>query len=212
MPRPAPTHLTVNTPLPNPDNPSRPQSVGDYIIEQLTAGVDPINAALAAGITPNEYAAWIREGSLIQQALDTGSDWNRDFTTHQQDIAIWAGNARRAHGQHVAKLIVVAEQVARGGLVKRETRRKRARDEQGQMQTVEEYVTESNTMPDGEMLRWKIAALAPDIYGRKQAIDITMHDDTDTQAVASLVEERINAVIEQFTPPALTSGNGDARP
>jgi hypothetical protein len=209
MARPAPTRFTVNTPLPNPDDHTRQLSVGDYIIDQLTAGVDPINAALAAGITPTEYAAWIREGSLVQQRLDAGADWHLDFTPLQQDIATFAGNARRAHGQHVAKLIVVAEQVARGGLVKRETRRKRQRDDQGQLQTVEEWVTESTAFPDGDMLRWKIAALAPDVYGRKTSIDVTMHDDTDTEAVASLVEERIAAVIEQFTPLALPAPNGD---
>lgn len=212
MPRPAPdTTITINTPLPNlADNTGRQHTIGTYILEQLAAGVEPPTAALAAGITPTIYASWIREASIIQQQLQAGTDWNRDYTPLQQDTHAWAAQARIAHGQHVAKLIVVSEQVARGGLVKRETRRKRARDDQGQLQTVEEWVTETTTLPDGEMLRWKIAALAPDVYGRKSAIDITMHDDTDTEAVASLVEERIQAVIEQFTPHALGPGNGDA--
>jgi hypothetical protein len=199
---------TVNTPLPAPDDgQTKTQTIGDYIIEQLTAGVDPLNAALAAGITPTEYAAWIREGALVQARLDTGADWHRDFTPLEQDLAWFAGNARRAHGQHVAKLLVVAEQVARGGLVKRETRRKRQRDPQGQLVTVEEWVTESNAFPDPGMLQWKIAALAPDVYGKRAALDITMHDDTDTTAVQSLVAERIQAVIDQFTPtpPALNA-------
>jgi len=200
-PRPT-TRPTVNTPLPNPDDTTRQLTVGTYIIEQLAAGVDPLNAALAAGITPTEYAAWIREGSLVQQRLEAGADWHLDFTPEQQDVTLWAADARKAHGQHVAKLLVVAEQVARGGLVKRETRRKRQRDPQGQLVTVEEWVTESSAFPDTNMLQWKIAALAPDVYGRKAAIDVTMHDDTDTDAVASLVEQRMTAVLEQFALPA----------
>lgn len=186
--------------MPATDANSKAQTVGDYIVAQLHAGVDPPSAALSAGITPSEYGAWIRQGSLVQARLNNGANWDTDFTPEDQDACLFAAAARRAHGQHVATLIIHAEQLARGGLVKRNTRRKRARNDTGEMAIVEELITEETMLPDGDMLRWKIAALVPDVYGKRSNLDITLHDDTDTDVVATLVAERIATVIDQFAP------------
>lgn len=186
----APDTLTITSPAPATD-----KTVGDYIVEQLQAGVDPTNAALAAGVTGAEYREWMREGSLVMGRLQAGEDWTKDFTRHEQDLALWARDARLAHGRHVARLIVVSEQIARGGATATKTTTRV--DAQGNV--VETRTTSESSAPDGQMVRWKLESLAPDQYGRSSKVDVTIHDDTDTEAVGSLLEQRMRAVLNRLT-------------
>lgn len=161
-------------------------TVERYIVEQVRAGVDPITAAQTAGVSPPEFLAWMREGALVSAKLGAGGVWETDFTPEQQDAFVLAVEVNRAHATHIATLSVVAEQVARGGVTVTE---KRTRTVNGQV--AEEVVTTKTTLPDADMLRWKLEKLEPSIYGSKATLNVTVVDLTDTSTAADVQKDRM---------------------
>lgn len=168
-------------------------TVGDFIVEQMKAGVDAINAAGVAGVTPAEFMSWMREGTLVFSKLNAGADWDRAFTPEQQDCAVFAEEVIRARSTHISRLSIIAEQGARGGVEKRTVRTKSLRGPTG-LQVVEEHVTIEKTLPDLDMVRWKLEKLEPGVYGSKATLNVTVTDLTDTDAVADVVEQRMREV------------------
>jgi hypothetical protein len=156
--------------------PGRRDTVGDFIVEQIDAGVDPNYAAGTAGITAQEFQAWMRTGTQVFAGLNAGQDWSRDFTPDQQDCAVFADRALRSVSSHIARLAIVAEQLARGGLTTTETRERRT----STGQVVERTVVTKTALPDPNMLTWKLERLAPTVYGRNPTINLTVADLTDT--------------------------------
>lgn len=197
--RPAPVRVMLSGILPTDQTAGRSDvTVGDYIIEQISAGVHPITAAGAAGVSPPEYMAWIREGQLALTRLNAGASWEQDFTPDQQEYALFAQRAVLSHSQQVAKLTVLSEQVARGGITTKTTRRKLVGGA-----VVEEVTTEAKTLPDPDMLKWRLEHLEPSVYGKRATLAITVADMTDTDVVRDLVADRMAAIIERFNPAAI---------
>lgn len=190
-PRPATTH--INALMPDTEVAGRNITIGDFILEQINAGVDTYTAATAAGVTHAEFGAWIRQGTQIKERLLNGAIWETDFTAEEQDVAIFAGAAIRAASAHVSRLAVLAEQLARGGIEQTTTRTEV--DNAGQV--VKRVTTSSRTLPDAEMLRWKLQVHQPDVYGPKATIRVLVTDTTDTPERASIVEDRLRAIIER---------------
>lgn len=194
-PRPTPPlRPTISAVVPTSYIPGRTGdvTVGDFIVEQIHAGVDPINAAGVVGVTPAEFQAWMREGVLVFSRLNAGAEWAKDFTPEQQDAAVFADRTIRAHATHVSRLTVISEQAATGKLPAKVT--KRTKTVNGQV--AEEIVTSETMLPDLDMIRWKLETLAPDVYGKKASLNITVTDLTDTDAVVDLVELRMREVAE----------------
>lgn len=189
-------------------------TVGEFIVEQIHAGVDPINAAGVVGVMPEEFRAWMREGVLVFSRLNAGAEWAKDFTPEQQDCAVFADATIRAHATHVSRLTVISEQAAQGKLPAKVT--KRTKSVSGQI--VEETTTSETMLPDLDMVRWKLETLAPDVYGKKASLNITVADLTDTDAVVDVVEARMREVAEALkeliATPAIeataTEGDSDA--
>lgn len=192
--RPAPVRLRVGSIVPSHYVPGRTSqvTVADFIVEQINAGVDPINAAAVVGVDAGEFRAWMREGMLVFAKLNAGADWTKAFTPEQQDAALFAQETIRAHAAHISRLTVVSEQIARGQLPpKVKTVRKSVNG-----QPTEETVTTETMLPDADMVRWKLEKLAPDIYGQKATLNITVSDLTDTAATVDIVEQRMREVAE----------------
>lgn len=176
----------------------RSVSVADYIIEQIDAGVHPITAAGAAGVAPAEYTTWIREGQQVIARLNAGAVWETDFTPEQQDVALFAERAVTAHSQQVARLTVVSEQIARGGI---EKKRVTTRTVAGGV--VETTQVVERTLPDPDMVRWRLETLEPAVYGKRATLNLTVTDMTDGEVVADVVAERIGAIIDRFKAAAI---------
>lgn len=186
--RPAPTRPQLTAILPSDQTPGRSVTVGDFVIEQIKAGVDPANAAGTVGVTPGEFMAWMREGTLGLGKLNSGVDW-RLFTRDQQDFTLFADKVIRARSAHIARLSITSEQVARGGVERRSSRTKTVNG-----QVVEIIETVERTLPDGDMLRWKLEKLEPAVYGPKATLNVTVADLTDTSDVADVVERRMREI------------------
>jgi hypothetical protein len=183
------TRPNVTSIVPSDQTPGRSVSVGDFIVEQVRAGVDPNYAAGTVGVTAQELMAWMREGSLVFSRLNAGADWRRDFTREQKDCAVFADKALRAQSAHIARLAIIAEQVARGGATKTETRTKTVRG-----QVVEQTETVTTLLPDAGMLQWKLEKLAPTVYGSRATLNIAVTDLTDTDDEAETMERRMREV------------------
>lgn len=188
-----PTRPTITSLMPDDQAPGRTVTVGEFIVEQIKAGVDPINAAGVCGVTPAEFQAWMREGSLVFARLNTGADWTKDFTPDQQDCAVFADSAIRARSTHISRLSVIAESAARGGLTKRTTR---TLTRAGAV--VEVHETVETTLPDVDMVRWKLEKLEPQVYGSKATLNVTVADLTDTDSVQDVVAARMREVAQQL--------------
>lgn len=186
----APTKLTITSPLPGADT---DKTIGGFIVDQLVAGVDPTNAALAAGVSSTEYRQWMRDGVEGLQRLDNGAVWEKDFTPEQQDIVVWAVEARRAHGRHIASLAARAQQLASGAPLERIIE---VRDASNKL--VETRTTTETQTPDGPMIRFLLERLAPETYGRDVHLDVTVHDVTDTGTVRTRTEERMNEILARY--------------
>jgi hypothetical protein len=199
--RPEPPRPTLAALMPSAQVPGRDVTVADFIVEQITAGVDPINAAGVCGVTPAEFQAWVREGTLVFSRLNAGSDWRRDFTAEQQDCALFAEAVVRARARHIASLAVIAEQVARGGVEQKTTRRKIVGG-----QTVEEHTITTRTLPDPRMLQWKLEKLEPAVYGSQATLNVTVSDLTDTDVVADVVGQRMRDVAAKLAAAIETTG------
>ncbi len=187
--------------MPSAQVPGRDVTVADFIVEQIRAGVDPINAAGVCGVTPAEFQAWMREGTLVFSRLNAGSDWSKDFTPEQQDCALFADAVVRGRAAHIASLAVIAEQVARGGIEQRTTRRKVVGG-----QIVEEHTVTTKSLPDPRMLQWKLEKLEPSVYGGKATLNVTVSDMTDTDAVADVVGQRMREVAAKLAAAIETTG------
>lgn len=172
-------------------------TVGQFIVEQIQAGVDPSNAAGVCGVTPAEFLAWMRDGALAFARLSAGADWRKDFTPAQQDAAVFADQAIRARSAHIGRLSVQAEQLARGGLTK--TRTVTKTDQNGTL--AERTVQVETVLPDADMIRWKLERLEPGVYGTKGNLNITVTDMTDTDAVGDRVAKRMMEIAAALTPP-----------
>lgn len=189
-PRPAPTlRLTPSDPAPG----GVERTIGSLIVEQVRGGVDLINAAGVAGITAAELTAWIREGTMVQQRLRAGDDWYKAFTPAQQDQAIFADEVIRARSGHISTLSVIAEQLARGGMTKTTRRRKTVLG-----QVVEEHETVETMLPDGDMVKWKLEKLEPQVYGSKATLNVNVTDLTDSDAVGDTWEKRMMEIAAQL--------------
>jgi hypothetical protein len=184
------TRPDVATLVPSDQTPGRQVTIGDFIVEQIRAGVDRNYAAATVGVTTQELAAWMREGALVFSRLNAGADWRKDFTRDQQDCAMFADKALRAVGQHIARLAIQAEQLARGGLQRSETRVKT--DAAGRV--LERQETTMTLLPDADMLRWKLERLAPQVYGSKATLNLTVTDLTDTDDEGDAMERRMTEV------------------
>lgn len=194
-----PTRATITAILPEDQTPGRTNvTIGDFIVEQIKAGVDPVNAAGAVGVMPSEFQAWMREGTLTINRVNSGTDWNTAFTAEQQDCALLAERVIRAHSQHISRLTIVSEQLARGGI---DTERRVRKSVNGQV--VEEVVTTSKTLPDGDMIKWKLEKLEPQVYGPKATLNVTVSDMTDTEAVADVVLKRMNEIAASLRARAI---------
>lgn len=173
--------------------PGRSDTVGEFIVEQIQAGVDPITAAGTCGILPAEFQAWMREGATTYARLGAGADWRKDFTPDQQDAALFAEAVVRARSNHIARLSLIAEQGARGGAVKRTTR---TRSVGGQ--PVEVVETVETALPDLDMVRWKLEKLEPAVYGSKATLNVNVTDLTDTESVADTVGARMREIAKRL--------------
>lgn len=212
--RPKPVRPTLTSILPNDQAPGRDITVGDYIIEQVRNGVDPINAAATAGITPQELGQWSREGQLTSSRLTAGANWRTDFTPFQQDAYDFAARLLRATATTVARLSLLSEQIARGGATKTSRRTKTTG---GRITEVNELV--ETLLPDADMIRWRLEKLAPGVYGSKATLNVTVVDLTDTDDQADALMARMLAVAEGLaeqraidttaTDAPTTNGNGD---
>lgn len=187
---PPPTRPSLTGIVPSDQTPGRSVTVADFIIEQLKAGVDPANAAGTAGVTTAEMQGWIREGVLGFVRLNAGEAWLTTFTPYQQDCALFADRALRARSTHISFLSIVAEQAARGTLKPKTT--VRTRTVNGQV--VERVETVETSMPDPDMLRWKLERLEPQVYGQRATLNLTVTDLTDTTAFADSIEKRMQEI------------------
>lgn len=174
------------------------RTIGQLIIEQVEAGVDLINAAGVAGITSNELAAWIREGTLVRARLNAGAMWAKEFTPVEQDQAIFAEAVVRARSTHIATLSILAEQLARGGLTKTSVRR---RTQNGQV--VEQVETVETLLPDADMVKWKLEKLEPQVYGSKATLNVNVQDLTDSDTVGETWDKRMREIAEALGAPAI---------
>jgi hypothetical protein len=199
-----PIRPTITGLVPSDQTPGRSITVGAFIVEQINAGVDPVNAAGAAGVTPAELLSWMREGTMGVSRLNAGADWRKDFTREQQDCVVFADATIRARSAHIARLAVIAEQAARGGLKRRTVRTKRIGG-----QVVEEHTTEETTLPDLDMVRWKLEKLEPQVYGSKASLSITVQDMTDTDAVADTVGARMREIAERMRAAAIEATSSE---
>lgn len=202
-----PLRPTIAALVPNDQAPGRNVTVGVFIVEQIKAGVDPINAAGVVGVTPAEFMSWMREGTQVFSRLNAGAEWTQDFTPDQQDCAVFASEAIRARSGHIARLSVLAEQAARGGLTKTTTRRKSLVTPTGST-VVEEWAITETTLPDMEMVRWKLEKLEPGVYGAKATLNVNVTDMTDTDAVTDVVEARMREIAASLSAeyPAIEAG------
>lgn len=164
--------------------------MADYIVMQITQGVDPFNAAGVCGVTAAEFQAWMREGALALSRLNAGHDWTKDFTPEQQDCLDFADRVGKAHSAHIAMLEALAQQAARGQLPPRVTVRTKSVGNT----VVEEHRTTETAMPDMDMVKWKLTKLEPAIYGDKATLSVTVTDLTDTPDVADSVERRMRDI------------------
>lgn len=192
---PEPERLTINTRLPD------GTPLGQRIIAQLDAGVDPANAAGAAGISWPEYQAWIREGTVIFNRWANGEDWATAFTAYEQDLMLWAREASKAHARHISVLSVISEQVARGGLSKTSTRTKTVNGA-----VVEVHETVETTLPDPDMLKWRLERLEPAVYGPRATLHVSVVDLTDTPDVKAKYLSRYEALVAARAARELPAG------
>lgn len=197
------TRPSVTSIVPSDQTPGRTVNVGDFIVEQIRAGVDPNYAAGTVGVTAAELMAWMREGTLVFSRLNAGGDWRRDFTPEQQDCAHFADKALRAQSTHIARLAIIAEQVARGGQTKTETRTKRVNGV-----VVEETTTTTELLPDGDMLQWKLEKLAPTVYGNRATLNLAVTDLTDSDDEAETMARRMREVAAALAIEATSSDPG----
>jgi hypothetical protein len=174
-------------------------SIGDYIVDQIKAGVHPITAAATAGVPSAEYLTWLREGQLVIARLNGGAEWESEFTPAEQDMALFAERAVKAHAEQVARLTIVSEQIARGGIETKSTRTKK--DQKGTVLEVVE--TLERTLPDSGMVQWRLEHLEPSVYGRKATLNVTVQDVTDTTVVRDTVTEKMLLIVERLMPKAI---------
>lgn len=198
-----PARLTLGTLIPKDQAAGTTHSIGEFILEQIGAGVHPITAAGAAGVTPAEYITWIREGQQVIQRLNAGHDWDLDFTPEQQDMAVFAQQAIRAASEQIARLTVVSEQIARGGLKRTTTRTKQIAAAGQQPQTLETTTTTETMLPDPDMVKWRLEHLEPAVYGKRATLSVTVSDMTDTEALRDTTAELLAAIVAQFAPQAI---------
>lgn len=187
-----PPKPTITGLMPDDLNPAG-QPYGTMIIDQVTAGVDIVNAAQAAGVTMAQLGEWTREGQINYSRYLAGAEWNTHFTPEQQDAVDFHWHLSVALAQHKSRLVLMAEQLARGGLTKTTTRVKTVDG-----RTVESHTTTETLLPDAEMLRWKLERLQPEVYGRAARLDVMVHDLTDSDERMSVVEQRVEAIREQM--------------
>jgi hypothetical protein len=192
---------TVTAIVPGDQTPGRNVTVGDFIVEQIRAGVDPMYAAGTVGVTTQEFQAWMREGTVVFSRLNAGADWSRDFTPEQQDCAVFADSALRAVSQHVARLAIQAEQLARGGLTATDVRTET--DAAGRV--LKRTETERKLLPDADMIRWKLERLAPAVYGNKAQLNLTVTDLTDTDDEADVMQKRMMEIAQSLAIEATGS-------
>lgn len=205
--RPAPPlRITVTTLVPGDAAPGRADySIGEFIVDQVRAGVDVVNACGAVGVMPAELQSWMREGTMVRARLNAGARWDGDFTTEQQDLCLFADLVVRASSAHISRLAMISEEMARGILpAKVRTVRKTLAGN-----VVEETVTTEKMLPDGDMLRWKLERLAPTVYGQKATLNVTVTDLTDTDAVGEVVAARMLMVAKAL---AIESASHEVEP
>lgn len=187
--RPAPTRPRLDTIVPSDQAPGTTLTVAQFIAQQIGAGAHLDHAAGAAGVLSAEVRAWMREGALALSRLNAGQDWRKDFTPHEQDCALFADTVNRAISAHASRLAVILEQAARGGTERRTTRRK---TQAGQL--VEEVVTVETILPDTTVAMWKLERMQGHIFGPRATVDLNVADLTDTDAVASVILQRMQEV------------------
>lgn len=183
------------------------KTVADFVVEQIRAGVDPATAAGTVGVTPGEFTAWMREGILVRSRLDSGSVWETDFTTEQQDCCVFSDAVVRAVSTHLSRLQIISEQIARGGVERRITRTKTVN---GAVTEVHETLEKS--LPDGDMIKWKLEKLAPAVYGPKATLNVNVADMTDTDAVADVVARRMGEIAAGLRARAIEAAARDTPP
>ena len=194
----APARPQLDAVLPSDQVAGRHVTVADFIVEQVRAGVDPVNAAGLCGVTPQELLAWTREGTLAMARLNSGASWAHDFTRYQQDCAVFTDTLTRARATHIARLTLIAEQGARGGLQRRRTVTKTVNGNVAEVVT-----TVEETLPDLDMVRWKLERLEPTVYGQRSTLSLSVVDLTDTDDVGDDLERRLTELAERLDQRAI---------
>jgi hypothetical protein len=182
--------------------PGRDDTIGDFIVEQIRAGVDPNYAAGVAGVTTAELQAWMREGTVCFARLNAGAHWVKDFNAEQRKLAWFTDKAVRAISAHISRLAIIAEQVARGTLPPKVEIRTKT-DARGRV--VETTRVETSHLPDANMLQWKLEKLAPTVYGSRATLNLTVTDLTDSEDEADVLARKMRDVAASLAIEASSS-------
>lgn len=184
-------------------------TIAEWIVEQVVRGAYPPHAAAACGITGPELTAWTREGVIVLNRLANGADWNADFTPEQQDLAVFADNLNRALGRQLTRTtLAVSSAIAGGSRVEtiRETIDPATGDVTERKRTVEKLA------PSLDAAKWMLEKMAPEVFGQKATLNVNVVDVSDTDDQRSILEARMEGVLERMFPDAIEATSSEPEP
>jgi hypothetical protein len=151
-------------------------TIADRILASVAAGNYIETAAASAGIHKTSVYEWARVGARVNAALMAGQR-RSEFTKHERRCAEFSDALLRAEAEAEAADVTVAAQLAQGGLKQRtvKTVKRTKKDTAGQVLESHETAetTETSTLPDGAMIRWRLAKRHPERWGGTDRVEIS---------------------------------------
>ena len=164
------------------------------------------DAAARCGVNTDTYRGWLRDGNRLRADLLAGRIKARDLKVGDKERILLAETVEQAEVEGRLLMLGLAEQLSRGGIKVTHTTIKEVGG-----QPTERTVREEQTLPDGQMIRWRLERRYPAEFGVRR-VELTGEGGGPLQveqpAVGQLLET-LDRMAQALAPPS-TNGHAPA--
>jgi hypothetical protein len=162
-----------------------PVTVLERAVDTLRVGGYISDAAARCGVTEATMHRWLRTGARLANDLLSGRRTSRDLTDEERDQLRFAQACAEAEAEGKAVLLQLSHRLSVGGIpvetvtIKEVEPTPAVTDAEGRIirpaipGARETTTKRETTLPDGQMIRWRLAARWPEHYGPRGRMEVT---------------------------------------
>lgn len=142
-------------------------TTADRIVDLLRAGNYVETAAAAAGVDKTTLYDWLKQGARLSRDLAAQRTRRRDLSQHQRALVDFSNAVADAQAESESRDVMRLAQLANGGLPQVVETVK----VDGNGAVIERTTKTEQTLPNAQVLEWRLERRHPTKWGRKQSLE-----------------------------------------